>query len=308
MERLRVTYSKSKEAIYLSHLDTLKVFNEALIRANISVEYSKGYNPRPEITFAHPLSVGIESTGEIMEIILSEYIETPYFIKQMNKALPDGITILAAEYVELNQKSIMSRVYASTYLITFIYGEERLEGKTKKQIEDTLPKKIKKQCSIDIEITTRMEQIKELLNADRVQIYDFHNGGHYANGRSALKTSCTYEVCRTGCKSYQMLLQSIPLTCIPQFIRSLLDKSELKVNDLESIKNSMPATYQLKKGQGIKAFYDIILNNKQNEPIGFLAIQYSEINTVNFSQYENNEILRLKFFIEENLEKMVAKK
>ena len=136
MERLRVTYSKSKEAIYLSHLDTLKVFNEALIRANISVEYSKGYNPRPEITFAHPLSVGIESTGEIMEIILSEYIETPYFIKQMNKALPDGITILAAEYVELNQKSIMSRVYASTYLITFIYGEERLEGKTKKQIED----------------------------------------------------------------------------------------------------------------------------------------------------------------------------
>ena len=203
---------------------------------------------------------------------------------------------------------ITAFIISLTAIITAFGGLIVAFVKTKKQIEDTLPKKIKKQCSIDIEITTRMEQIKELLNADRVQIYDFHNGGHYANGRSALKTSCTYEVCRTGCKSYQMLLQSIPLTCIPQFIRSLLDKSELKINDLDSIKNSMPATYQLKKGQGIKAFYDIILNNKQNEPIGFLAIQYSVINTVNFSQYENNEILRLKFFIEENLEKMVAKK
>lgn len=199
-------------------------------------------------------------------------------------------------------------IISLTAIVTAIGGLIVALRKTKKEIEDTLPRRIKKQCSIDIEITTRMEEIKEFLNADRVQIYDFHNGGHYANGRSALKTSCTYEVCRTGCKSYQMVLQSIPLTCIPQFIRTLLDKTELKINNLENIKNSMPATYQMKKEQGIKAFYDIILNNKQNEPIGFLAIQYSEIEKINFSQRENNEILRLKFFIEENLEKMVAKK
>lgn len=47
--------------------------------------------------------------------------------------------------------------------------------KSKKEIEETLPRKIQKQCSIDIEITNRLEDIKELLNADRVQVYDFHN-------------------------------------------------------------------------------------------------------------------------------------
>ena len=47
--------------------------------------------------------------------------------------------------------------------------------KSKKEIENTLPKKIQKQCSIDIEITNRLEEIKENLKADRVQIYDFHN-------------------------------------------------------------------------------------------------------------------------------------
>ena len=85
MEKLRVVYSKSKEAVYLSHLDTLKVFCEAFARADILVEYTKGFNPRVEITFAHPLSVGIESVGEIFEVVLSEHLEPSYFIKQINK-------------------------------------------------------------------------------------------------------------------------------------------------------------------------------------------------------------------------------
>lgn len=47
--------------------------------------------------------------------------------------------------------------------------------KAKKDIEDTLPRKIQKQCDIDMEIIKMMEETKEFLKADRVQIYDFHN-------------------------------------------------------------------------------------------------------------------------------------
>lgn len=47
--------------------------------------------------------------------------------------------------------------------------------KAKKEIENTLPRKIQKQCSIDMEITNKMEDLKEFVQADRVQIYDFHN-------------------------------------------------------------------------------------------------------------------------------------
>ena len=149
-----------------------------------------------------------------------------------------------------------------------------------------------------------MEEIKDLLNADRVQIYDFHNGGHYANGRSALKTTCTYEVCRAGIKPVQSQLQGIPLSCIAKFINELLSNNELEIKNLEKIKDTMPATYQLKKDMEIMSFFDIVLNNKYGEPVGFLAIQYVEntygIRTVGDKQ----EILRLKFFIEEQLEKM----
>lgn len=180
-------------------------------------------------------------------------------------------------------------------------------SKTKKQIEDTIPKKLKKQCNIDTIIIQHMEEVKEILDADRVQIYDFHNGGHYANGRSALKTSCTYEVTRAGVKGYQMYLQSLPLSAIPRFTKTLLDNGELDVLNLESIKDNMPGAYNIKKEQGVRGFYDIILENKDKEPIGFLGVQYVNNSHKTYNNNEKNEILRLKFFIEENLEQMIKK-
>ena len=178
---------------------------------------------------------------------------------------------------------------------------------TKKEIDD-IPKKVKKQASTNSVIMNEMELVKESLNADRIQVYDFHNGGHYANGRSALKTSCTYEVCRNEIASKQYMLQSIPLSCISKFINALLNEEKLEVKKLEEIKETMPATYQLKKDMEIIGFYDVVLNNKKGEPIGFLAIQYVK-NQYNIkSEKDKEKILKLKFFIENQLEFLNDKK
>ena len=174
---------------------------------------------------------------------------------------------------------------------------------TKKEI-DTLPKKIKYQVNIDDIIISKMEDLKELLNADRVQVYDFHNGGHYANGRSALKTSCSYEVIRTGVSHKQSYLQSIPLSCLSRFVSKLMNDGFLEVKNLEEIKDDMPSTYQLKKDMEINSFYDVILNNKNGEPIGFLAVQYVKNEYNILSEKDKQEVLKLKFFVEEQLETM----
>lgn len=173
---------------------------------------------------------------------------------------------------------------------------------TKKEI-DTIPMKVKKQAVYDNIIVEKMDSLKELLNADRVQVYDFHNGGHYANGRSALKTSCTYETVRNGINPVQSQLQSIPLPCIAKFISQLLNDESMEIKKLDEIKENMPSTYQLKKSQNIESFYDIVLNNKNNEPIGFLAVQFVK-NKYSIDEHGKQEILRLKFFIEEQLEDM----
>lgn len=72
-------------------------------------------------------------------------------------------------------ETITSILVSITALITAICSLVVAVKKIKKEFEETIPKKIKRQCDIDLEIVKRMEQIKELLNADRVQIYDFHN-------------------------------------------------------------------------------------------------------------------------------------
>lgn len=175
--------------------------------------------------------------------------------------------------------------------------------KGRKEIKDNLPQKIKKQSNIDVGIIQNMENLKELLNADRVQLYDFHNGGHYANGRSALKTTCTYEVVRSGIKPTQMLLRDIPLSCISKFTAQLLDNKYVEACSLEDIKDTMPSAYQLKKDMGITSFYDIVICNSYGEAIGFLAVQYVKNRYGCVSEEEKIAILKLKFFIEEELAK-----
>lgn len=72
-------------------------------------------------------------------------------------------------------ESITTTIISITALIAAVGTFVATIIKAKKEIENTLPRKIQKQCSIDIEITNRLEEIKEYLKADRVQIYDFHN-------------------------------------------------------------------------------------------------------------------------------------
>lgn len=177
--------------------------------------------------------------------------------------------------------------------------------KTKKQIHDSVPKKIQKQNNINMEIIQRMEHVKELLNADRVQIYEYHNGERWANGRSALSVDCSYEVVREGVTPQQRFLKNIPLSCIPYFHNTLLKEGYMYVENIEDIKAKMPSTYSLKKEQDIVSFYDIILTNKQKEPIGFLAVQSTTTLRPHLSTADRDTILSLKFFIEENLDKML---
>ena len=174
---------------------------------------------------------------------------------------------------------------------------------TAKEI-DSIPKRIKKQVNVDDLIISKMEEVKEQLNADRVQVYDFHNGGHYANGRSALKTSCSYEVVRAGISRKQGFLQSIPLSCLSKFVSKLMNDSFMEVKNLEDMKEEMPATYQLKKDMKINSFYDVILNNSMGEPIGFLAVQFVKNNYNILTEHDKDIVLNLKELIEEQLEKV----
>lgn len=168
--------------------------------------------------------------------------------------------------------------------------------------QNLIPKRVKKQSNINMNIYNLLEEMKEVFKADRVQIYDFHNGGHYANGRSALKCSCTFETVRKSVTSYFDRLQGIQLQIIPHFIHELLNKEKIIIKDIETLKDTMPATYNFKKNQNVNSFFDIVLKNKKGESIGFIGIQYLEKDAI---YVDEAELMKYKYLIEEYLEKMI---
>ncbi|MDK2799421.1 MAG: hypothetical protein PWP27_790 [Clostridiales bacterium] len=102
LSKMRLKYSKEDPVKYISHLDLLRTFNRAIKRAGLPIAYSQGFNPHPLISFGLPLSVGVTSETEYMDIELQTAVAPQVVIEQLNKVLPQGIKILAA--MELGNK------------------------------------------------------------------------------------------------------------------------------------------------------------------------------------------------------------
>ena len=90
-------YTKLGDARFFGHLELSHIFSRAIRRAQIQVEYSKGFHPMPKISFDDPLPLGIESEAEYMRILVSSGHQCPEILKHMNDHLPDGIQILKCQ-------------------------------------------------------------------------------------------------------------------------------------------------------------------------------------------------------------------
>ena len=123
MNKLRIVYGKSKDAMYISQEDTIKVFSNAFFMAEIPVVKSTNTN-LVDMMFAHPLTDGYQSTGEIFEVNLTEDVDTRYLVRELNKTLPAGFIVMSAEYVSSSEQSINLRVYAAKYVISLDYTEK----------------------------------------------------------------------------------------------------------------------------------------------------------------------------------------
>ena len=94
MPELRLRFEKTGKAAYLSHLDVLRTFQRAFIRAGIPVKHSEGFNPHPKMSIAAPLQLGCESLCEVLDVqILSGPADLP---AALNPVLPEGLAVLSA--------------------------------------------------------------------------------------------------------------------------------------------------------------------------------------------------------------------
>ncbi len=97
---LRFKFYKVGNLKYISHLDLVRTMSKVIVRAGLPLWYSEGFNPKPKMVFAAPLSTGTQSRCEFMEIRLKERINPEEAMKRLNENMTDEMQVLAAYYPE----------------------------------------------------------------------------------------------------------------------------------------------------------------------------------------------------------------
>ena len=95
MITVRVWFSKTGEASYISLLDLQRVFQRALKRSGLPVWYTQGFNPHIYMTFAVPLALGHESVAECVDFKSeAENYDWTAAAPVLSGCLPKGIDVL----------------------------------------------------------------------------------------------------------------------------------------------------------------------------------------------------------------------
>ncbi|HWQ30533.1 MAG TPA: TIGR03936 family radical SAM-associated protein, partial [Negativicutes bacterium] len=137
MMNTRLKFTKGNEVKYISHLDLMRVFQRAIRRSEVPIAYSAGFNPHQEISFGAPLSLGVTSNAEYVDLKLSSEMAVQEIKERLNGSLPDGIRILDGVVLGDNPKSAMSLVTHARYMVSF-YLENISPEALEKSLRDFL--------------------------------------------------------------------------------------------------------------------------------------------------------------------------
>ncbi len=91
----RLLFTKLGDAVWMSHLDLMRLMQRAFKRAGLPLTHTQGFTPRPSVSIALPLSVGVESVCELLDFDLDG--EMPSFeeiTQRLNAALVPGVAVL----------------------------------------------------------------------------------------------------------------------------------------------------------------------------------------------------------------------
>ena len=131
--RYLVKFSKESEIKFVSHLDLSKTIQRIVKRSGLPIKYSEGFNPHMSISIGQPLSVGMYSEGEYMDLEFTEKISEEYIMEKLNENVPRGIKILQVIFIPekenvKNPPQAMAAVDEAEYEIRIKYHNTKNLG------------------------------------------------------------------------------------------------------------------------------------------------------------------------------------
>ena len=114
----RALFEKKGNAVWISHLDLMRLFQRAFKRAGLPLTHTQGFNPRPSVSIALPLSVGVESSCELLDFDLDgDKVANRIVRGKLNDYLVPGIRVIK---VYDNMQKIKHLAYLDT-IVTMEY-------------------------------------------------------------------------------------------------------------------------------------------------------------------------------------------
>lgn len=108
---IRIFFSKTGRAKYISALDLINCFQRAIRRTDIPVWHTQGFNPHTYVNINLPLALGTEGTRESMDIKLTEEMSFEDVKDKLNKVLPDDIRVIEVAVPVKKHTEIDKSVY-----------------------------------------------------------------------------------------------------------------------------------------------------------------------------------------------------
>jgi hypothetical protein len=118
--RVRFGYSKRRGACFIPHQELPTLFGRGMRRAGLTLELTQGFSPHPRITLAPPLPVGVIGLFELGEVWVRR--DTLGCFERLNRVLPEGFAVEAAEVVEDGCPALSKLCNAGEYLLRLKNG------------------------------------------------------------------------------------------------------------------------------------------------------------------------------------------
>ena len=148
----------------MSHQETARVFERALIRAGVKLWYSEGFNPHPKITLPLPRSVGLQTNCDLicMQVKYDQGESVPdsdTLCMSISKQLPEGIEIVESQIYEgvagfnpewVDYQIFIKQEFREKVLLVCENIQSSLNNDEKIEIERVNPKKkIRKMITVN---------------------------------------------------------------------------------------------------------------------------------------------------------------
>jgi radical SAM-linked protein len=129
---LAFRYAIEGDVRYISHHDSLRLFERGLVRAGLPVRYSEGFNPRPRMSIVLPRSVGMAGRDELLIVEMTEPVNADAARRLLEREVPDGVSVLTAELLD---DGVSPRALSAEYSMML---EPALAEAVKRQAEELL--------------------------------------------------------------------------------------------------------------------------------------------------------------------------